>query len=141
MTCPGCGTVWELTSEEADKKTLICDECKTTFTIHPVLERWWIKSLVLAMTFIVALYVSGLICNQIIFPGVLSPYDPGPFYIGLIHFTLMIPTLVASFIVSRKLCRSLLDRSNVFVVSFFSLASSSVAAVIVDLCLKLYVGR
>lgn len=34
LQCPYCGTIWELTAEEAKAKTFTCDECKRPCLIH-----------------------------------------------------------------------------------------------------------
>jgi hypothetical protein len=31
VTCPNCGTEWELSKEEVDKSTFFCGECKSSF--------------------------------------------------------------------------------------------------------------
>ena len=38
ITCPNCGTEWELTPDEAERTEFSCQECKTTFPIQPDLK-------------------------------------------------------------------------------------------------------
>jgi len=33
LTCPNCGTEWELTPQEAAAETFTCEDCKTTFPV------------------------------------------------------------------------------------------------------------
>lgn len=39
VTCPNCGTEWELTPCEAERTEFSCQECKTTFPVNPDLKR------------------------------------------------------------------------------------------------------
>jgi len=38
ITCPNCGTAWELTPDEGERSEFTCQECKTTFPINPDLR-------------------------------------------------------------------------------------------------------
>jgi hypothetical protein len=104
--------------------------------IHPLLH-----IVAFVVTLVSALLISGLIGQNIIFGGQRSVYDPGPFYIGLVHYTLMIPVVIVAYFISAKLCAGRIPDSNLFIVSALSLGSSVAVGIILDLGLKAFSGR
>jgi hypothetical protein len=43
VTCPSCGTIWDLTPEETHQITVTCEDCQTTFEITSMVDAAFCK--------------------------------------------------------------------------------------------------
>jgi hypothetical protein len=155
VTCRTCGVIWELEPQELSPEKFECAECGTTFKTTgnegenraesssekpktiPLIQH----SIGFVVVFFAVLYVSGVIGQAIVFGKGTSPYDTGPVYIGILHYAVMIPMTIGTYVTSAIVCPRRISGCNVFAVAAIACGSSLFLGVIVDLCLKILAGR